>query len=291
MNHDPIIDQLRRECPEAPPGWTVDFLGVRTRREYVAGIPGGERPFPSADENYFEWIDVMEAARAARGRFAMIELGAGYGRWCARAVAALRRVNPVPYELVAVEPEPTHFRWLRQHFEDNGIDPSRYRLVEAAVTAEGGPVSFWVGNPDGWYGQAIAPPAPRERHPLRRLRNAVRSLARALPSRSATRVVRVPSVTLTELLAERGVVDLVDLDIQGAEADVLESAATHLDRQVRRVHVGTHSEEIEKRLRELFGGLGWTVRNDYGCLGRRETPIGDVEFVDGVQTWLNPRLT
>lgn len=35
---------------------------------------------PDCDENYFGWIDVIETVLAAKGRFVMIELGAGYGR-------------------------------------------------------------------------------------------------------------------------------------------------------------------------------------------------------------------
>ena len=76
------------------------------------------------------------------------------------------------------------------------------------------------------------------------------------------------------------------LDVQGAEADVLESAADQL-RKVCRVHIGTHGAKIEAVLRRLFGRLGWQKINDYACNAESETPYGRIRFRDGVQTWVN----
>lgn len=47
--------------------------------------PSPERRFvtttlPAFDEEYFEWIDLLEAVTEATGEFTMIELGAGWGR-------------------------------------------------------------------------------------------------------------------------------------------------------------------------------------------------------------------
>ncbi len=49
------------------------------------------------------------------------------------------------------------------------------------------------------------------------------------------------------------------------------------------------STTIELGLRELFRGHGWQPVNDYACLSRNPTPYGEIEFGDGVQTWINPR--
>jgi hypothetical protein len=54
--------------------------------------------------------------------------------------------------------------------------------------------------------------------------------------------------------------------------------------------VGTHDRDNERRLRELFGGLGWECRFDYASGTACETEWGVVEFEDGVQSWLNPAL-
>jgi hypothetical protein len=69
---------------------------------------------------------------------------------------------------------------------------------------------------------------------------------------------------------------------------VLTAAIDVVDARVRRLHIGTHSQEVEQGLRALLAGRGWTKINDYPCQSRALTPYGEIEFGDGVQTWLNP---
>jgi hypothetical protein len=38
-------------------------------------------------------------------------------------------------------------------FSDNDINPDDHEVVWAAVGAQSGFVPFWIGEPDGWYGQ------------------------------------------------------------------------------------------------------------------------------------------
>lgn len=295
--HHPIFSQFPAVQGSAEPGFDRSFLGVATRRSFFT--PDTESPgtsalapdLPQFNEEYFEWIDLLEAVRHAEGRFTMIELGAGWGRWLMQgAAAAITR--DIPYLLVGVEAEPAHFVWMKQHFSDNRVPDTSLRLHQAAVAGTEGWVRFHVGDPTAWYGQAIDPNAPDAR-----LRPTMRDRVRRLPLRrrgpgSGERSVeRVRSLTLTSLLRELQVVDLIDLDVQGVEAEVLESAAAGLDAQVRRVHVGTHSRENESRIRDLFGRLGWENRNDYESGSEAETPWGRISFQDGVQTWINPRLT
>ena len=96
------------------------------------------------------------------------------------------------------------------------------------------------------------------------------------------------AVTLESLIEPLGLVDFLDMDIQGVEAEVLESDPLGLARKVRMVHVATHSGENERRLRELFGRLDWQRLNDYECGSTAETPWGTIHFQDGVQTWGRP---
>jgi FkbM family methyltransferase len=245
----------------ALPNW----IGVLTRREFftedlrfVTVTP------PPADAELFEWIDLLEAVTGAAGRFTMLELGAGYGRWTVNAAAALRSYGELPHSLIAVEAEPTHFRWLELHCRDNDVDAT---LIRAAVAPERGSVEFAVGDAASWYGQAIAD-----------------------GTWSPSAVERVEAVTLAELLEPLEHVDLIHCDIQGTEAAVFEAAARVVDAKVCRVHVGTHGADVEQRLRRAFGSLAWKNVNDYACGSSAETPWGTMTFQDGVQTWLNPRF-
>lgn len=286
------------------PEFLVDFLGIRTRVEFMAGmIPDYQAPAqprlvtagaPVFDEEYFEWTDVLEAVEEARDQFVIAELGAGFGRWSVRAAAALARKAGCRFQCIAVEAEPMHFNWMRQHFLDNNIDPDDLDLTWAAVGATPGFVPFWVGEAGAWYGQAVADgtDAPFPGVEMRRVLKA-RSVLGKPPAVPATgkSVVWVPCTTVADLIAAYPRIDLMDLDIQGLEFAALEAAIDVLDAKVRRIHIGTHSQRIEQQLRALFTARGWTKRNDYPCqVTGVATPYGDISFGDGVQTWINPAL-
>lgn len=251
------------------------FLGTVSRREFTSEAmqekvcARGPAGLPAFNEEYFEWIDLLESIREWKpgsGPYTFMELGAGYGRWSVRAAIA----RPLA-RIIAVEAEPTHFAWLKQNFKDNGVESDRLRLIKAAVSDKPGECLFYVGRPAEWYGQCIADPecAPPE-----------------------TGTVEVPCVTIEQLLKYEYVtlVDLIDMDIQGHEFVVLNSAIEVLNAKVKRLHIATHSDEIEHRLMELLEAQEWEYRWNYGCGRKYGTPYGDIKFQDGVQSWVNKRF-
>ncbi len=290
----PHHDIFKRFDPwqgEVEPDYSVNFLGVVTRNSYAGLESKHSKQFvrlslPDFNEEYFEWIDLLEAVIHAKERYTMIELGAGYGRWLINAVAALKRVKSFPYTLIGVEPEPTHFEWMRLHFKDNGVNPRRSRLIKAAAAGKDGSLWFYVGRPAEWYGQAIAATVPMPTSMFQRLR--VNITGKAKVGNEEVRKVR--AVSLNTILRRLTTVDLIDLDVQGAELEVLAAARDPLHKKVKRVHIGTHGAEIESGLRVLFNGLGWQNINDYGCGCECDTPYGKIQFQDGVQTWVNTQL-
>ncbi len=203
----------------------------------------------------------------------------------ARAVAALRQCGGQPYRLIAVEQEPQHFAWMVEHLRENGVDLDRCRLIRAAVADVDGEVWFHVGKPDAWYGQAIAAGPPEEPPG-----GSATSARKEEPKDDQSSIERVQAVSLDTLLRPLERVDLIDLDVQGAELMVLRAAVDQLDQKVKRVHIGTHSVENEAGLRTLFRDLGWHNLHDYSLQGTRQTPWGLIEFGDGVQTWINRAL-
>jgi FkbM family methyltransferase len=283
--HHPVFERFEiLTSNEISSDLHYDFLGGVRQKSFDRGIltllgrrtvihaPGEIRigDYPGINEGYIEWVDVLETAVAATQSFTMIELGAGYGRWLVRAALAVKQYHgDLPIKLIGVEAEPTHFRWLKQHFRDNGIDPDKHELIEAAVDEQDGEVFFHVGKPDEWYGQAIAEHTDA-------------------PSES---IQKVRAVSLSTILSPLDSVDLIDLDVQGAEFVVLRGAISALNEKVKRVHIGTHGHDIELELRTLFRQNGWYKLNDYACQSTETTPWGDVAFGDGIQTWINPRLS
>jgi FkbM family methyltransferase len=263
--HHEIFSRFRRWSGVAPAGFEFDFLGTRNRTAFFAMMQPrpndrDESPgYPPFDEEYFEWIDLLEAVAWAQGRFTMLELGAGFGRWTARGAAAARQ-RELPYRLVAVEAEPTHFDWMIQNLQDNGVRPEECHLFCAAVTGKDGKVSFQVGDAASSYGQSIGG------------------------------TTEVEAVSLATLLGSLDSVDLVDLDVQGAEFEVLAAAAELLKHKVKRVHVETHSGGLHADIHRLFRRLGWKPHFLYEGNSVDWTPWGRINFQGGTQGWLNPGL-
>ncbi len=98
------------------------------------------------------------------------------------------------------------------------------------------------------------------------------------------------AVSLSTLLRTLDSVDLIDIDVQGAELEILSAATEPLSQKVKRVHVQTHSEQLHTSIVSLFRGLGWKPHFLYIGNTADKTPWGRMTFQDGVQGWLNPRL-
>jgi FkbM family methyltransferase len=283
----------------ADPGWDVNFLGVRTRVAFFSlyeqladfserrWVHAG-RPVPN--EDYFEWIALLASVTEAKQSYTIVELGAGWGKWLTAGLVALRNHTDLPYHAVGVESEPTHFRWMKRHLRDNDVDLRHATLIEAAVAPEDGHTWFHVGAAADWYGQSIAE-APTEGEASVGIRRRLHRLVRRRSSTDAEKsVARVRAVSVNTILAPLDRVDLLDLDIQGAEADVLYPAARCLDTKVKRIYVATHSQSNEERVRELFRSLGWECVYDFPGSGETDTAWGRIMFEDGVQVWRNPSI-
>ena len=99
-----------------------------------------------------------------------------------------------------------------------------------------------------------------------------------------------PCVTLAELLKLVTLVDLIDMDIQGAEVRVIKAGIEELNSKVKRLHIATHDPETEVNLRRAFHQEGWRMAWDFSGGGTNATPFGLIEFQDGVQSWVNKRF-
>ena len=262
MDHHPIFSHFDRS-----EFISDSFLGTVSRRcftseamreKVTACDPLG---LPAFNEEYFEWIDLLESIKAWKpgSLYTFMELGAGYGRWSVRAAFA----RPLA-RIIAVEAEPTHYVWMKQNFEDNGLQGDRFKTIQAAVSDTPGLCGFLAGRPAEWYGQRIAEPGEDGRI--------------------------TPCVTLAELLKLVTLVDLIDMDIQGAEVRVIKAGIEELNSKVKRLHIATHDPETEVNLRRAFHQEGWRMAWDFSGGGTNATPFGLIEFQDGVQSWVNKRF-
>ena len=273
-----IFEHFKCYSGWVPAGFWANWLGVLTR-SYVWAFPEDVLNINS------DWVPLLQAVLDADDTFMMAALGAGWGRWLSGGAFAARNTGR-GYYLVGVEAEPEHFRWLRIHLQENGLDSSCYRLINAAVSSRKGHCWFYVGKPASWYGQSVVSD------------DAVRRLCQAPAEPGAEmsykgeRIRRILCVGLEEVIGDLQSVDYVHLDIQGSELDVLKAGREVLQSRVKMVNVGTHSNEIETELRRYFRKLNWINRFDVPAKTRVSIKLGgkkvsEVKFGDGVQVWVN----
>jgi FkbM family methyltransferase len=265
-----VFDRFAAEADGPVPNW----VGVATRRDIIQHdrriVEFRLRP-DLDDLDVFEWESVVEAVMQASRKVTVIELGAGWARWVVNAAAVTRAWgHGLRYRLLAVEAEPSHHRYGREHCRRNNVRrrgrEGSCELLRAAVTVSPGKVEFAIGNPSGWYGQAIAD-----------------------ETWSPEQTETVKAITLSSLLARFDRVDLIHADIQGAELAVFTEAAPLAN--VRRVHIGTHNAEVEGGLRSLFNELGWEGSHDLAAGSTTTVGGRALEVQDGIQVWLNTALS
>lgn len=315
------LEQLRPWEGEVPKGYLADFLGSLTdgwfRVDFgidPATVGGGHvrTKLPTIGdggngEGWFEAVNWLIAARAARERYVMVTLGACYGAQAVGAYRALQILNPLPCKLVAVEPEPENYQWVIRHFRDNGLDPDDHWLVPMAITGSNDPIFFPVGAPgtgaqncfstndatargeyaDYYISRGMADMA------LRNLlqHNTTGLIKDLVPGMGYKAEIKYMSaITLRDLLAPFDVVDYLESDIQQSEIIVFPPFMNLLRKKVKLVHIGTHGKEVHETLRSLFAADGWDILFCFEPNGSHTSDLGTFETNDGILTARNPFL-
>lgn len=257
----------------------VDFLGILYGEPYES-IPLGlddryvETAHPEISEEFFEWIDILESVVNAENSYCMLELGAGFGRWGMRAWKAAKAFGISNPKIVLAEAEPSHAEWVSAHFSRNGVPKTDFTLINAAVSNTSGEKDFYVKKPGwtvedsakNWYGQAIVS-GPWE----------------------GAESIKVKSISVDELMnsIKNPIIDLIDMDLQGEEAKVINQLLIHLN-SIKTIHVGTHSKEIEAEIKKHLHEARWILKREFSIGETYEIDGTLVKFGDGVQTWKNP---
>ncbi|WP_170149410.1 FkbM family methyltransferase [Rhodoplanes roseus] len=266
------------------PDFFIDFLGVKTRMDYlpqpylafkgtVEGRPGLDR---AGINDPVEWVGVLRSVAEVQTSFTCIELGAGWAPFAIGSAVAARRRGVRDILLVAVEAARSHVDFAYQHFEDNSFDPKYHRIIHAAVGPYDGTAEFSkISDPSSeWDAEA-----------------GFGSYSKTRNSNRAQPTEEVRCISLTSLLREVDrTVDIVHIDIQGAEAAVIEHAANDVDRLVRRMVIGTHGRDIEQTLFEFLDSRGWELELEKACRFQQLSGRAISLFQDGAQVWKNRRF-
>jgi len=275
MSHHPIFEEFSRTESETSGLHVYDFLGGATRVAYNRGwashAPAAGkkmRPgFPPPNEHYLDWIALLTAVSKASGTFRMAEFGAGWAPWLARGALAARQKG-MASQLLAVEADPTHFDWVREHFEDNGLDPDAHQLIQGAVSDKPETLRFPViADPDVDYGASLR------------------------VGETSAETIEVRGYTIDELLARfDGPLDFLHIDIQGAEYDAVPPHLDLIGDRVRAIMIGTHmKDELHDGLVDQLSAAGWQERLNLGRNRDNDTPWGVIRTNDGFLWFENGR--
>lgn len=314
-----VFDCINPYSGTPPKGFMVDFLGILTDAKFRVDFgvdpekTGGKKvatkvPTIEDGEGWFEAVNWIEAAKAASDSYTMITLGACYGAQAVGAQKAMEAVNPLPYRLVAVEPEPSNMDWVRKHFSDNGINPNEQWLLQCAISATNEPVFFPVGSPGSGAQNCVATneKAAREAYFEEFVSRglAVEALEMLLlkgttglrkdltPDGGFTaEISMVSALTLPDILGPFDFVDFLEADMQQSEIVVFPPHMGLLTERVRRVHIGTHGKEVHHELASLLRRDGWQIVFDYEPNSEFDTPLGKFSTNDGVLSAVNPKLS
>jgi FkbM family methyltransferase len=265
--------------PSPVKGFIVDRLGVKTRGsslwDQVQPLVGTVIPIPIPNDYHaeaIEWIGLLKSVRSACGRFAAMELGAGWGPWVVAGAVAARNDDIRDISLLAVEGDPGHYAFLRQHFLDNGLDPDRHLLFQAAVGAKRDRARWPRVEPRNSYGTR---PIPAEE------------------AHATNGSLEVEVLPIADLLGKQERWDLVHVDVQGGEVPICAAGLPFLNERAHWLVIGTHSRLIEGELISLFVRQGWVLENEKPVIFEFQPGTPAVEAltrVDGTQVWRNPRL-
>jgi len=283
-SENPGFDFITPWEGQVPAGFDANVLGQLTDVRFsVSDIPEfarvdrfvSPRP-PRIDAEACEWRALFEAIKDASDQFTMLDLGAGFGRWIVAGACAVRRFFPgLRSYIIGVEADPTHFKWMQQHVSDNHIEEHSYCLIEAAVDVDDGEVWFEQGAARNWWGQHIKrdPTEPN------------------YGPDGQTSAEKRPAISIHRLLRKCSTIDLLDMDVQGAEGEIVTAGIQPMTERVKRIFVSTHSDLIQDELREVFKSHGWTSLADHYPQREADTFFGKIRLEDGVHYWANPHLT
>ena len=282
-SYDPVAVVLSHENVERLPvaGHRVNFLGVAVNVAKFfpdMSLENVVEPIPIPNNWHTDIAELSAALRAvdlAGETFSIIELGCGWGCWMnITGMAARRRGKSV--SMIGVEGDPGHIAFARESLATNGFATRDYKLFWGIAAADSGVAFFPIQRISGqeWGLEAKLRPSTQEAEALR----------------GSGRYEELPIFSLPNIAEDVASVDLLHIDIQGAETEVIAGALEFLNEKVRYIVVGTHSRKIDGDLLALLSADGgWALEIERPAIFTIDNGRPTLR-IDGVQGWRNLRL-
>lgn len=297
-NHHPIFNQFKRlikNKQKISKKYVEDFIGTVGLKKYVPiYFQKTSSKIPEADNEYFEWISILESVfLAKKNKFIFYECGAGYGRWGVRAYKACKLAGINNSLIHFIESEPYHIDYLKNHLRINEVPKKNYQIHTKAMSDSnengyfyiGAPKEFGSTAPNFWHGQSLI----KDYENTIKLTKEKYHNNKVYQFSSGWKAIKIKK-TDSNLLFNEKEIDLVDFDIQGEEYKIILNSINKLNSNVKKLHISTHSADIEIKLKKLLKNNKWVNTYDFPTHKSSYTPFGKIKFVDGVQVWINSRL-
>jgi FkbM family methyltransferase len=280
---DPIETMKRHEVPglRPTPGYLTNFLGVKIDPKFFPGILNERAgqvegiPIPANwHADIAEWGVALRAIDLSADTFTMIELGCGWGCWMNNTGVAARRAGRKVH-VIGVEGDEGHVAFARESLATNGFAEDQITLHRGIAAAASGFALFPKQDLAGmnWGLEAVFGATEQQR-------------AEAVASGHYD---ELPMISLADLAVPHRRIDLLHIDIQGAEADFIDGCLDILGEKVAYILIGTHTKPIEGRLFETLVKTGWKLEMERPAIFDISSGAPSVR-VDGVQGWRNPKL-
>jgi hypothetical protein len=262
-------------------GYLTNFLGVAIHCKFLPKIlddRGGQVegiPIPANwHADIAEWGAALRAVDLAKKTFTMAELGCGWGCWMNNTGVAARRRGLRPY-LIGVEGDKGHVAFAREACATNGFGEDEVRLYHGIAAATAGTALFPRQTTSGveWGLEPVFHATEQERK-------------RAIKAGTHE---ELPMISLDEVIGDRKKLDLLHVDIQGGEADLVNSCLDILSCKVAYLVIGTHSRPIEGRIIATLAKAGWLLEMERPAIISL-SGHNQITVVDGVQGWRNTAL-
>lgn len=271
MEYPEIYNTFERTSAVSDGESVYDFLGGKINARFKHNwdknlIPEGKTVspnYPPLSEWTADWVASLLAAKTANERFTVVELGAGYGQWMVTGILAFKALNPEGAALgIAVEADATHYDWLQENVTSNLSDHKNIQtsLLRAAAGSDGVVEFPVIKDPSKDYGASYSMTGTYDE------------------------VEEVPSMSLHTVYEDvSGPIDLLHVDIQGAEIDLIEHPQFLADLgRTRMVLFGTHrSEELHGKVRQKLLDAGLCIKLDWPRNSQIHTKFGEIQTNDG----------
>ncbi len=187
-----------------------------------------EKYFSSFALETFVLLSILKKYNS-NDNFLFIELGSGRAPWCLTIAGVITNkiLSHIPnkYEVIAVEPEPTHYLWSCSHIYKQDINGD---VIHAAISNNVGICNFLQSNdPAGDMGQYITKKGN----------------------------IKVPVINIDHIVKKRNInhINLIHMDIQGEELNAIKGAESVINNNVvDYLIIATHSNKIASKLKKIL---------------------------------------